>query len=127
MINEALRVPSRVPGKWVYLRKWDPQYQGRSWASCPTVVTADLSGGEVFAAAVDGALESKWFSPPPMCSDWWEVARCMDEHLTSLGAEPVSRGEWPIHCLGVGYREDRPPFTASEEEVTYLVERGLYK
>ncbi len=106
----ALRVPSLVLGRWVYLRSWtvfgEPGKQGgdRTQSCNVKVVVAHESGGwvgveglEPMAIADRGGFEAN--------------RKAVDAYLVGLGAETVSSTEWPDEGEGIGPREqDRTPF-----------------
>lgn len=105
LFNSAVRVPSVIPGLWVYLRKWHKhQYlYERTHQSSILCVVANHGGG---ALTVDG-LQQVIFTHRGSL-ELNVVA--IDAYLLSIGAEPVGVGEWPEYCVGIGLREeDRKP------------------
>lgn len=102
-----LRVPSVLPGRWVYLRAWTTYPSGameRSHGCCMFELMATAT--EAFVA-IPG-LEPKRF-PSLGCAQ--ANAEAIDAYLVSIGAEPVLAGEWPPGCVGLSTREaDRTPF-----------------
>ena len=104
-----LRVPSTVPGEWVYLRAWSRigLYAERTWGCniCALVATEmswriELPGLPRHKVAHDVPLE--------------ENMTALDEYLFSLGAEPVPEGEWPAGCSG-DTPSDQVPFGRTPE------------
>lgn len=105
----ALRVPSVVPHRWVYLRSWNVWRTGKSGVAERT----HAGVGSVTAGNVRWVVQSRGLrSVVAEHTASYEINRVLlDEYLLSLGAECVPEEEWPAGGTGVGPREeDRTPY-----------------
>lgn len=102
--NTALRVPSVVPDRWVYLRAWTNfhTHQERTWANSVLVCVALPEAGRV---SVEGL-------PRFLCDAGSIEANvaAIDAFLRSRGAESVAGLEWPENSTGANHRPDRVPY-----------------
>lgn len=113
----AVRVPSVVPDRWVYLRKWCDYgtHAERTWSSAAFVCVAGPRNGYVNFVGLpcfrspDSNIESDKEAIQD-CKD------AVDQWLLSLGAEAVPVNEWPIACQTPGPETpaDRIPFQLSD-------------
>lgn len=119
-LKHPLRVPSVLPGLWVYLRTWT------TWGQSPAGFAGYRSHGCSLwqVAAMDvpdhrtpeiggyihnlpGLLPVQFRHRGGFAAN----ASAVDDYLFSLGAEVVGQDEWPHDCDGPGARPDRPPLT----------------
>lgn len=122
MIPHPVRVPSVVPGRWIYLRAWDShrQHDGttaghRSHGSFIWVVSA----GEHFAAICADGLEPVDL---PDAGSFAANAAAVDAYLVSLGAEVVPPGEWPDPWKTEEPRGDRRQLSYSVDDLDALAQ-----
>lgn len=113
----ALRVPSVLQGKWVYLRTWSI-YSGemgeRTHSNHIHVVVANQTGGWIIVTGLEPVVFNDRGS--------FEANRlAVDEYLLALGAEPVPSHEWPESSEGHGARADRTPFRHTDWDETDAV------
>lgn len=126
MIDYALRVPSLVPNRWVYLRKWT-RYLGKySWADrthanrVAAVRVLDPLGSLIKDENYPGIkISIEGLEPVILVSRGISLdddMSLLDSYLLSLGAEEVKdiKTEWPANCEGEPYRFDRIPFTIND-------------
>lgn len=109
-----LRIPSIVPGRWVYLRgpagvigTHDRTAQGGGAVAYP-------DGGQVREIGLVGADIENHGS--------FEANRdALESYLRSIGAEDVPPGEWPEGCRGEGFNPDYLPFTLRDWDAADIV------
>lgn len=111
----AIRIPTVIPGKWIYLRAWTDfgTHAERSWGASWTSVWAGSDHGRIHFPAPTNPIDSCEFEG----AGYVEVAAAIDRHFRSLGAEEVPRDEWPAGCYGNGnWPPDRTPFGLNFDE-----------
>jgi hypothetical protein len=98
----SLRVPSVVPGKWVYLRTWSIWLQGDG-----TYAGYRSNGSEIWnirATTTEAVLVAAGLEPVRFADrgSFTANAQALDDYLLSLGAEPAPEkdDEWAPGCSG---------------------------
>jgi len=118
--DSPLRVPSVVPGKWIYMRTWSiflqtaAEHNGTfaGYRSCGNEIW-NVYATERSAGLIATGLEPIVFADR---GSFRGNAVALDHYLLGLGAEPVFEkdNEWPPNCEGIipdAEREaDRTPF-----------------
>ncbi len=126
IIDSAIRVPTLIPGYWIYLRSWltiKDQYAERTHDCDVGVIvapSADVAAAGVLPAWVKvlGLKEQLFQNLGTITANQAQI----DTYLLSLGAEPVPADEWPDGCVGNAKVEnpDRVPFGRDESWVQAL-------
>jgi hypothetical protein len=110
----GLRLPSRNPGYWIYLRDWTVYGEGeseraiRTWGNT-NLITADQHTG-MLNLPLENHIE---FTGYDSCK---HVRDTIDAYLKGRGAEPVPPEEWPAGCYGASQKPtSKIPYVPPED------------
>lgn len=116
----AIRVPSLVPDRWVYLRGATIMFGhiNRTWSTGSHNAVAFQEGDRI-AAYIRHVPIPRWDAGPFSTLD--KAIDALEDHLVSLGAEVVPPGEWPDGGDGTPHRADRIPFRTDDYDAWYAL------